>query len=145
MQSTAALWVATSSHPMPLPSNTEALRTEPHMKTVDLDLQHTPLLPPAQLSELGRHRPPQVRAVFSSSKRNVAGCMVTEGVLRKAATIVVRRGKRIVFDGPISSLRRVKEIVNEARSPLSAVIHCVRCSYSMAGCPMVACTWMGGP
>lgn len=56
----------------------------------------------------------QVRAVFSSSKRNVAGCMVTEGVLRKAATIVVRRGKRVVFDGPISSLRRVKEIVNEA-------------------------------
>ncbi len=57
----------------------------------------------------------QVRAVFSSSKRNVAGCMVTEGVLRKNATIVVRRGKRVVFDGPISSLRRVKEIVNEVR------------------------------
>ena len=54
--------------------------------------------------------------MFSASKRNVAGCMVTEGVLRKGATIVVRRGKRIVFDGPISSLRRVKEIVNEARS-----------------------------
>ena len=55
----------------------------------------------------------QVRAVFSASKRNVAGCMVTEGVLRKGATIVVKRGKRVVFDGPISSLRRVKEIVNE--------------------------------
>ena len=73
----------------------------------------------------------QVRAVFSSSKRNVAGCMVTEGVLRKGATIVVRRGKRVVFDGLISSLRRVKEIVNEARLPPAAK-RCVNCSHLTA-------------
>ncbi len=53
--------------------------------------------------------------------------MVTEGVLRKNATIVVRRGKRVVFDGLISSLRRVKEIVNEARL-LPAARRCVSCS-----------------
>ena len=45
--------------------------------------------------------------------------MVTEGVLRKGATIVVKRGKRVVYDGPISSLRRVKEIVNEVSCPFS--------------------------
>ena len=42
--------------------------------------------------------------------------MVTEGVLRKKAVVVVKRGKVIVYDGPLSSLRRVKDVVNEVRS-----------------------------
>lgn len=57
----------------------------------------------------------QVRAVFGSDKRSVAGCMVTEGLLRKKSVVVVKRGKRIVYDGPLSSLRRVKDVVNEVR------------------------------
>ena len=65
--------------------------------------------------------------------------MVTEGVLRKNATIVVRRGKRVVFDGPISSLRRVKEIVNEARLLLAANRY-MSCSDLTADGPRHACT-----
>lgn len=53
--------------------------------------------------------------MFGSDRRAVAGCMVNEGVMRKGAVVVVKRGKRVVYDGPLSSLRRVKDIVNEVR------------------------------
>ena len=58
-----------------------------------------------------------VRAVFGSGSRRVAGCALTEGVLRKGALAVVKRGKAgkqvVVAEGKITSLRRVKEDVKE--------------------------------
>ena len=56
----------------------------------------------------------KVLAVFGSGKRRVAGCSIEEGVLRRGCTIEVKRGrKKIVFEGVMDSLRRVKEDVNE--------------------------------
>jgi hypothetical protein len=39
----------------------------------------------------------QVRAVFGTGNRIVAGCMVNEGMLRKGCVVVVKRGKRVSF------------------------------------------------
>lgn len=55
----------------------------------------------------------EVKAVFGSGARRVAGCIVTEGVLRKGAVVTVKRGKRVVYDGELGSLRRVKDDVRE--------------------------------
>lgn len=55
----------------------------------------------------------EVKAVFGSGSRKVAGCIVTDGVLRKGAVVVVRRGKRSVYEGILTSLRRVKDDVKE--------------------------------
>ncbi len=58
----------------------------------------------------------EVRDVFRSSKFGaVAGCMVTEGVVRKSKPIRVLRDSVVVFEGELESLRRFKENVEEVR------------------------------
>ncbi|WP_242106996.1 translation initiation factor IF-2 [Luteimonas aquatica] len=59
----------------------------------------------------------EVRDVFRSSKFGaVAGCMVVEGVVKKAKPIRVLRDNTVVFEGELESLRRFKENVEEVRS-----------------------------
>ncbi|PSC70224.1 translation initiation factor IF-chloroplastic [Micractinium conductrix] len=55
----------------------------------------------------------EVKAVFGSGNRRVAGCLVTDGNMRKDAIAVVKRGKRVVAEGKLVSLRRVKDDVKE--------------------------------
>ncbi|GAB4815305.1 hypothetical protein N2152v2_002351 [Parachlorella kessleri] len=55
----------------------------------------------------------EVKAVFGSGNRRAAGCVVLDGALRKGCFIEVKRGKRTVFEGPLTSLRRVKDDVRE--------------------------------
>ena len=58
----------------------------------------------------------EVRDVFRSSKFGaVAGCMVTEGVVRKSKPIRVLRDSVVVFEGELESLRRYKENVDEVK------------------------------
>lgn len=59
-----------------------------------------------------------VKAVFGTGKKRVAGCAVTEGKLQKGTFITVKRGKAVVFDGKLSSLRRVKDVVDEVSAGL---------------------------
>ena len=40
----------------------------------------------------------EVKAVFGSGNRKVAGCLVTDGYLRKDAIAVVKRGKRVIAE-----------------------------------------------
>ncbi|HXH01070.1 MAG TPA: translation initiation factor IF-2, partial [Xanthomonadaceae bacterium] len=59
----------------------------------------------------------EVRDVFRSSKFGaVAGCMVTEGTVRKSKPIRVLRESVVVFEGELESLRRFKENVEDVRS-----------------------------
>lgn len=58
----------------------------------------------------------EVKAVFGSGARKVAGCMVTEGMMRRGAQVAVRRGKRTLHEGTLSSLRRVKDDVREVEA-----------------------------
>jgi translation initiation factor IF-2 len=67
-----------------------------------------------------------VKAVFGGGARRVAGCAVEEGVLRKGCLAVVTRRKRVVAEGTLVSLRRVKDDVNEVGAGLE-------CGVSVAG------------
>ncbi|HEY8507636.1 MAG TPA: EF-Tu/IF-2/RF-3 family GTPase, partial [Steroidobacteraceae bacterium] len=59
----------------------------------------------------------QVREVFRSSKFGVvAGCLVTEGVVRRNNPIRVLRDNVVIFEGQLESLRRFKDDVNEVRA-----------------------------
>ena len=40
----------------------------------------------------------EVKAVFGSGARKVAGCLVSDGSLRKGAVAVIKRGKRVVHE-----------------------------------------------
>jgi translation initiation factor IF-2 len=58
-----------------------------------------------------------VLQVFSLSKgSNVAGCRVTEGEIRRNGKIRVTRGKDIVYEGEVGSLKHEKEDVREIRT-----------------------------
>jgi translation initiation factor IF-2 len=65
----------------------------------------------------------QVRDVFRSSKFGaIAGCMVTEGVIRRNSPIRVLRNNVVVFEGALESLRRFKDDVNEVKNGIECGI-----------------------
>jgi len=58
-----------------------------------------------------------VREVFKTAKVVViAGCLVSEGTIRRGRTARVLRDNVVVFDGEIDSLRRFRDDVSEVRS-----------------------------
>ncbi|MFB1486434.1 MULTISPECIES: translation initiation factor IF-2 [unclassified Thiocapsa] len=65
----------------------------------------------------------QVRDVFRSSKFGaVAGCMVTEGAIRRNSPIRVLRNNVVVYEGALESLRRFKDDVNEVKNGIECGI-----------------------
>jgi translation initiation factor IF-2 len=59
----------------------------------------------------------QVRDVFRSSKFGVvAGCLITEGFVRRNNPIRVLRDNVVIFEGALESLRRFKDDVGEVRA-----------------------------
>ena len=58
-----------------------------------------------------------VKEVFSSPKfGDIAGCIVSEGVVKRANPIRVLRDNVVIYEGELESLRRFKDDVNEVRS-----------------------------
>ena len=65
----------------------------------------------------------QVRDVFRSSKFGaVAGCMVTEGSVKRSKPIRVLRDNVVIFEGELESLRRFKDLVDEVRNGMECGI-----------------------
>ncbi|SHM10903.1 translation initiation factor IF-2 [Rhodanobacter sp. OK091] len=65
----------------------------------------------------------EVRDVFRSSKFGaVAGCMVTEGSVKRSKPIRVLRDNVVIFEGELESLRRFKELVDEVRNGMECGI-----------------------
>lgn len=65
----------------------------------------------------------EVRDVFRSSKMGaVAGCMVTEGVIKRHLPIRVLRNNVVIFEGELESLRRFKDDANEVRNGMECGI-----------------------
>ncbi|MBA3662427.1 MAG: translation initiation factor IF-2 [Gammaproteobacteria bacterium] len=65
----------------------------------------------------------QVREVFRSSKTGaIAGCMVTEGHVKRNFPIRVLRDNIVVFEGTLESLRRFKEDVSDVRAGMECGI-----------------------
>ncbi|MFO1189768.1 MAG: translation initiation factor IF-2 [Alphaproteobacteria bacterium] len=58
----------------------------------------------------------QIREVFDISKvGKVAGCMVTDGVIRRGAHVRLLRDNVVIHEGRLGSLRRFKEEVREVK------------------------------
>ncbi len=58
----------------------------------------------------------EVRAIFRIPKiGNIAGCLVTQGEIRRNARVRVLRGGEEIFDGAVASLKHEKEDVKEIR------------------------------
>ena len=58
----------------------------------------------------------EIKEVFELSKKSkIAGCMVTTGRIDKKASIRIKRGKDILFEGVIGSLRRFQNEAKEVR------------------------------
>jgi translation initiation factor IF-2 len=65
----------------------------------------------------------QVREVFRSSKTGaVAGCMVTEGLIKRNFPIRVLRDNIVIFEGSLESLRRFKDDASEVRNGMECGI-----------------------
>jgi translation initiation factor IF-2 len=59
----------------------------------------------------------EVRAIFRISRRgNVAGCYVTDGQVVRNGLARVRRGRSMLYEGRVGSLRRFTQDVTEVRS-----------------------------
>lgn len=58
----------------------------------------------------------EVRDVFRSPKLgSIAGCMVTEGIIKRNNPIRVLRNNTVIYEGTLESLRRFKDDVSEVR------------------------------
>ncbi|MBT1443482.1 translation initiation factor IF-2 [Shewanella sp. JM162201] len=65
----------------------------------------------------------EVRDVFKSPKLGaIAGCMVTEGIVKRSAPIRVLRDNVVIYEGELESLRRFKDDVNEVRNGMECGI-----------------------
>ena len=59
----------------------------------------------------------EVKDVFSSPKfGDIAGCIVSEGYVKRSNPIRVLRDSVVIYEGELESLRRFKDDVNEVRS-----------------------------
>ena len=64
----------------------------------------------------------EVKQVFELSRGIVAGCLVTDGRIARAARARVVRKRQPIYDGGISTLRRFQDDVKEVRSGLECGI-----------------------
>jgi translation initiation factor IF-2 len=64
----------------------------------------------------------EVRATFPLAKGFVAGCLVTEGKINRGAAARLRRGREIVHQGKVATLKRFKDDANEVRAGLECGI-----------------------
>ena len=59
----------------------------------------------------------EVRAVFKSSKFGlIAGCYVTDGLVRRNAKVRLSRDSRVIYTGKVASLRREKDDARDVRA-----------------------------
>jgi translation initiation factor IF-2 len=56
----------------------------------------------------------EIRMTFKAGKTGqAAGCLVLEGTITRNGLVRILRGREVVFDGRLASLRRVKDDVRE--------------------------------
>lgn len=80
----------------------------------DIKAAMSGLLAPSTVEEVtGRA---QIRAIFKFEKTKIAGCMVTEGELKRGSKIRLIRDGTVVHTGEIATLRRGKDDAKEVKS-----------------------------
>ncbi len=55
----------------------------------------------------------EIRQIFTVSKTNIAGCMVTSGVVRRGSKLRLLRENVVIYTGELDSLRRMKDEARE--------------------------------
>jgi translation initiation factor IF-2 len=56
----------------------------------------------------------EIRMTFKAGKTGqAAGCLVMEGTISRGGLVRVLRGREVIYDGRLASLRRVKDDVRE--------------------------------
>ena len=59
----------------------------------------------------------EIRQVFNITKTGkVAGCMVTEGLVKRGAKVRLLRDNTVIHEGTLSTLRRFKDEVREVKA-----------------------------
>lgn len=58
----------------------------------------------------------EVLQLFKVGKNVIAGCRVTDGLVKKNSKVRVKRGEDQLFEGTLSSLKRFKDDVNEVKN-----------------------------
>ncbi|MCA3008570.1 MAG: translation initiation factor IF-2 [Phycisphaerales bacterium] len=75
------------------------------------------LLKPQEVQNVIGHA--EVKATFKSSKfGTIAGCRVTDGIVRRSAIVRLSRDSVVVWTGKLGSLRRVEEDVRDVKAGL---------------------------
>ena len=65
----------------------------------------------------------EIRKIFSFSKvGKIAGCYVTDGLVKSGANARVIRDGVIIYDGKIASIQREKDQVKEVKKVLNVVL-----------------------
>ena len=65
----------------------------------------------------------EIREIFKVTKiGSIAGCMVTEGIIKRSAPIRVLRENVVIYEGELESLRRFKDDVQEVRNGIECGI-----------------------
>jgi translation initiation factor IF-2 len=83
--------------------------------TEDLEKALKGMLEPEEKETILGHA--EVKAVFHISKiGNIAGCIVSDGEIRRNAKMRVLRKSDILYEGPISSLKHLQDDVREVRN-----------------------------
>jgi translation initiation factor IF-2 len=82
----------------------------------DMGKALTGMLEPEMVEQVLGHA--EVRQTFTSGKTTIAGCMVVDGVMRRAAQARLVRGGTTVHDGRIATLKRFKEDAREVTAGL---------------------------
>ncbi len=86
----------------------------------DIEKALVGMLEPEMVEQVAGHA--EVRQTFASGKTTIAGCMVTDGVIRRTAQARLLRGGASIFDGKIASLKRFKDDVREVAAGLECGI-----------------------
>ena len=60
----------------------------------------------------------EVRAIFRVRGGRVAGCMITDGLIRRNSQVRIKRGEEVLRTSRVSSLRRFQEDVREVQTGL---------------------------
>ena len=81
----------------------------------DIQAALTGMLEPTYREVIEGHA--EVQQVFKAGKNlMIAGCRVTDGRISRSSQARIKRGKELIFDGKIASLRRGKDDVREVAS-----------------------------
>ena len=66
----------------------------------------------------------EVRAVFKAGKGAIAGCIVTQGDIKRGSSLQARllRDGKVIWTGKLSSLRRFKDDVSEVKQGMECGI-----------------------